>query len=169
MKNIYLSASLGFSLGLSAVIPALAAPKPLLAGSSWALLKPAGSATLKTLSTKTGQVLIVTVVHASKPFYNIQLTHDIAPSIPKGATLRYQFWAMSPTKNVIFPDIEKRTSPYTHIFNRTVTLTPSWKEYVYTAKVPMAYGARGMAARLQVGQQAGVMEFKGISLTEVAP
>jgi hypothetical protein len=150
-------------LSLLAAVPTVAAN--LFSGSIWGLLTPKGVADLKT--TPSGQqVLHVVIHHAVTPYYQIQLTHDVAAALPAGAVISYHFLARSPTKNTIHAVIEKRMTPYTRVLDHTITLTPSWKEYTFTAHVPAAYGSRGLAARLQIGQQAGVVEFKSISLTK---
>lgn len=133
-----------------------------LGKASWALLSPPGGAELTTAS---GGVLHVAVHKAAPQYYQLQLTHDITAAAPAGKPLRYQLWARSATKNPIHVVIEKRTAPYTHLLDKTVTLTPAWKQYAFTAPVPTAYGPGGLAARLQLGQQAGVVEFKGVSVS----
>jgi hypothetical protein len=161
MKKLTLA--LYLFLSLLAAVPTVAAN--LFSGSIWGLLTPKGAADLK--ATSGGQqVLHVVIHHAVMPYYQIQLTHDVAASLPAGAVIRYQFLARASTKNQIHAVIEKRTAPYTRVLDHTITLTPSWKDYTFTAHIPAAYGSRGLAARLQIGQQAGVVEFKGMTMTK---
>ncbi|MBV9850238.1 MAG: hypothetical protein JO250_11235 [Armatimonadetes bacterium] len=162
MKRPHWPTAVCLSFGLLAAVTGVAAAD-LFAGSSWSLLSPGGAAVLRTAP---GQVLQVTVHHPLKAYYQIELTHDVAAVLPAGATVRYHFLARSPTRNPIHAVIEKRTSPYTHLFDKAITLTPAWKDYTFTTRIPSAYGPRGLAARLQVGQQAGIIEFKSISMTK---
>lgn len=112
-------------------------------------------------------LLHVTVLKPAAPYYQTQLTQDITAGVPAGTRLRYQFWARSATKSTFHAVIEKRTAPYTHLIDQQITLTPAWKEYSFTASVPTAYGPRGMAARLQIGQKAGTFEFKNVTVAAV--
>jgi hypothetical protein len=94
-------------LSLLAAVPTVAAN--LFSGSIWGLLTPKGVADLKT--TPSGQqVLHVVIHHAVTPYYQIQLTHDVAAALPAGAVISYHFLARSPTKNTIHAVIEKRMS-----------------------------------------------------------
>jgi hypothetical protein len=165
MKQFTCPLALCLSLSLLGGAPAGAAAADLFAGSAWALLRPAGAADLKTVSAPGGKILHVTVRRPVTAYYQIQLTHDIAAAVPAGATLRYEFSARSTTKNPIHAVIEKRTAPYTHLLDKPITLTPAWKKYAFSARVPTAYAKNGLAARLQLGQKKGEIEFKGLTLT----
>ena len=68
----------------------------------------------------------------------------------------------------------QRTNPgnlvrFVRYVDKPVTLTPAWKQYAFTVPVPTAYGPGGLAARLQLGQKAGVAEFKNITVTTATP
>lgn len=157
------SAILALSLGVFGLASTLSAhAADALGKSSWSLLSPKGGADLTHAS---GSVLHVVVHKATSPYYQLQLTHDIAAAVPAGKSLRYQFWARSATKNPIHAVIEKRTAPYTHYFDKTITLTLAWKQYAFTTPIPTAYGSGGLAARLQLGQQAGAVEFKNMTIS----
>jgi len=132
----------------------------LLGSASWTLLSPPKSAHLN--GKPAGPSLSVTVVKPASPFYQIQLTHDIAAAVPAGTRLRCQFWARSATRSTFHAVIEKRTAPYTHFGDQQITLSPVWKKYAFTTPALTASGPRGMAARLQIGQQAGTVEFRNI-------
>ena len=144
-----------------------AAAPNLLGGASWALLSPSGSAHLN--GKPAGPDLSVTVVKPASPYYQIQLTHDIAAGIPAGARLHYQFSAKSATRSAFHVVIEKRTAPYTHYIDQQITLTPTWKEYAFTTPPLAASAPRAMAARLQVGQQAGRFDFKNLTVAAAKP
>ncbi len=173
MKRLILPPAPGAALGIAASIlclagalfcslPAGAAASDLLGSTSWALLSPAGSAHLN--GKPAGPSLSVTVAKPATPYYQIQLTHDIAAGTPAGARLRYQFWARSATHSAFHAVIEKRTAPYTHYVDQQITLTPTWKEYVFTTPPLAASAPRAMAARLQIGQQAGSYDFKNLTV-----
>jgi hypothetical protein len=132
-----------------------------LGQSSWALLSPKGGADL---TSTPGNVLHVVVHKAAPQYYQIQLTHDIAAAVPAKSSLHWRFWAHSATKTPIHVVIEKRAAPYTHYLDKVVALTPVWRQYDFIA-VPSAYGPGGLAARLQLGQQSGVVELKGIAVS----
>ena len=141
------------------------AASDLLTGSPWTLLSPPGSARMNGTPAGTAQVLHVTVLKPSSPYYQIQLTHDIAAAFPAGTHLHYRFWARSATHSIFHAVIEKRTAPYTHLIDQQITLTPVYKQYTFTTTIPAAYGPRGIAARLQVGQRAGTFDFKDLTVT----
>ena len=138
----------------------------LLAGTPWTLLSPVGSGQMSGTAAGAAQVLHVTVLKPVNPYYRIQLTHDIAAALPAGTRLRCRFSARSATHNTFHAVIEKRTAPYTHLIDRQITLTPVYKQYTFVASVPAAYGPRGTAVRLQVGQQAGTFDFKDLTVTK---
>lgn len=140
----------------------------LLTGAPWTLLSLSGSARMSGTPTGTAQVLHVTVLKPASLYYQIQLTHDIAAAIPAGTRLRYQFSARSATHSIAHAVVEKRTAPYTHLIDQQITLTPVYKQYTFVTSVPAAYGPRGIAARLQLGQGAGTFEFKDLTVTRKA-
>ena len=142
------------------------AASDLLTGAPWTLLSPVGSAQMGGTPVGTAQVLHVTVLKPVNPYCRIQLTHDIGPAVPAGTRLRYRFSARSATHNTFHAVVEKRTAPFTHLADQQITLTPVYKQYTFVASVPAAYGPRGMAARLQVGQQAETFDFKDLTVTK---
>ncbi len=168
MKQRFLPLTFSVSCGLFCAHSAGAAAPDLLGSASWALLSPPGSAHLNGKPAGMTPVLNVTVTKPASPYYQIQLTHDISAGVPAGTRIRCQFMARSATHSTFHAVIEKRTAPYTHLADQQITLTPAWKAYTLTASVPAAYGPRGMAARLQIGQQAGSFEFKGVTVAAVA-
>ena len=141
-------------------VPAFAGD--LLGGGAWAYLTPSGASVLLPAADK---ALHVTVAAPVKAYYQVELTHDIAAAVPANSTLVYRFFARSPTSSPLHAVIEKRTAPYTKVMDKPLVLSPAWKQYTLTAKVPTAYAAKGLAARLQVGEKKGLIEFKGISVT----
>jgi len=138
----------------------------LLAGVPWSLLSPVGSGQMSGTPAGTAQVMHVTVLKPNNLYYLIQLTHDIGPAVPAGTRLRCRFSARSATHNTFHAVIEKRTAPYTHLADQQITLTPVYKQYTFVASAPAAYGPRGTAMRLQVGQQAGTFDFKDLTVTK---
>ena len=154
-----LSGVLCSSLGADAAAP------NLLGGGSWALLSPPGSAHMN--GKPAGPSLGVTVVKPAVLYYQIQLTHDITAGAPAGTRLRYQFWAKSATRSTFHAVIEKRTAPYTHFVDQQITLSPVWKEYAFSTPALAASKPRAMAARLQVGQQAGAFDFKDLTVAAI--
>ena len=141
------------------------AASDLLAGAPWTLLSPVGSAQMSGTPAGAAQVLHVTVLKPASLYYQIQLTHDIAAALPAGTHLRYRFSARSATHSIFHAVVEKRTAPYTHLIDQQITLTPVYKQYTFVASIPAAYGPRGIAARLQVGQRAGTFDFKDLTVT----
>jgi len=108
------------------------------------------------------------VVHTAPPkYYQTQLTHDVAEAVPAGTTLLYKFSARSASKNPIHVVIEKREAPYTHHLDQIVALTGVWKSYSFKTTIPKTYGAGELAVRLQLGQQAGQIDFKDIAVVKV--
>jgi hypothetical protein len=147
---------------LFCVVGGTVAAAGVLSPGPWALLAPPGGASL---TSAPGGVLHVTVHKAAASYYQIQLTHNIAAAVPAGATLTYTFSARSATKNPMYAVVEQSSAPYGKVVYNTVTLTPAWKQYTFSAKVPTSYAARALAARLQFGQKAGVLDFKSVSLS----
>ncbi len=137
----------------------------LLAAVPWSLLSPVGSAQMSKTPAGTAQVLHVTVLKPASLYYQIQLTHDIVAALPAGTHLRYRFSARSATHSIFHAVVEKRTAPYTHLIDQQITLTPVYKQYTFVTSIPAAYGPRGIAARLQVGQRAGTFDFKDLTVT----
>ena len=152
--------------GVFCLLSAGAAAPDLLGSASWTLLSPPGAAHLN--GKPAGPVLSVTVIKPISPYYQIQLTRDITAGVPAGTRLRCQFWARSATRSAFHAVIEKRTAPYTHFTDQQITLSPSWKEYAFTTPPLAASAPRAMAARLQIGQQAGTLEFKGVTVAAVS-
>ena len=140
----------------------------LLTGAPWTLLSLSGSARMSGTSAGAAQVLHVTVLKPASLYYQIQLTHDIVAALPAGTHLRYRFSARSATHSIFHAVVEKRTAPYTHLIDQQITLTPVYKQYTFVTSVPAAYGPRGIAARLQLGQGAGTFEFKDLTVTRKA-
>lgn len=143
------------------VVAVSAAPEDVLGGDTWALLTPTGAADLTVGSNR---ALHVVVHKPSNLYYQIELTHDIASAVPAKTPLIYQFWARSLSSSPIHAVIEKRTAPYTRLLDKSITLSPKWTEYTLTSTIPVAYHPRGLAARLQLGQQAGAVDFKNITI-----
>lgn len=147
-------------LGIASVDAARAAD--VLGKASWALLSPPSGAKL---IPATGNVLHVAIYKSTPQYYQVQLTHNLEAAIPAKASLHYQLWARSTTKNPVHIVIEKQSAPYTHYLDQVITLTPTWKHYDFKTTVPTAYGPNGLAGRLQFGQKAGSVEFKSITIT----
>ena len=152
----------------SLLYPACAKPAApdLLGGTPWSLLSPVGSGQMSVPPAGTAQVMHVTVLKPNNLYYLILLTHDIGPAVPAGTRLRCRFSARSATHSTFHAVIEKRTAPFTHLADQQITLTPVYKQYTFVASIPAAYGPRGMAARLQVGQQAETFDFKELTVTK---
>jgi len=137
-------------------------PRNLLAPGGWGLSAPhPGDAALAT----EGGRYTVTVTKPSEPFYLIQLICDIPAAVPEGHRVRFQFGARSATKNPIRATVEKNGPPYTAAANRTLALTPDWQEFTLTGESP-GLGPRGLSAHLQMGQQAGTVEIRDITVTD---
>lgn len=148
--------------------PACAKPAApdLLGSASWTLLSLPGSAQMSVPPAGTAQVMHVTVLKPTSLYYLIQLTHDINGPVPAGTRLRCRFSARSATHSTFHAVIEKRTAPYTHLADQQITLTPVYKQYTFVTSIPAAYGPRGTAVRLQVGQRAGIFDFKDLTVTK---
>ena len=148
--------------------PAKAAPPDLLAPGEWHLSAPhPADAALDTRPSPDGSsdILRITVKTPSEPFYLIQLTRDIPSALPEGNRLRLRFAARSETNNPLRVTVERNGPPYDPAALRTLTLTPEWQEYEISGVSP-GYGPGGLNAHFQMGQQAGVVELRGIALTD---
>ncbi len=142
--------------------PALAAPADLLAPGGWGLSAPhPGDAALVTQ----GDRDTVTVKTPSDPFYLIQIVRDIPAAVAEGHRVRMHFFARSAARNPIRATVEKNGPPYTAAVNRTLALTPNWQEFTLRGEAP-GFGPRGLSAHLQMGQQAGTVEVRGITVTD---
>ncbi len=149
-------------------LPASATPPDLLAAGGWTLQTPTptdaevASGSAASPSTH-GPVFRITVRQAVDPYYHIQLSHPIAADLPNGTLVRLRFWGRSATSNPVHVVVEQSQSPYHRALDREMRLTPDWKEYSCAATVP-AYGPDGLAARFQIGDEAGTLELAGITL-----
>jgi endo-1,4-beta-xylanase len=139
--------------------PAPAAPADLLAPGGWGLSAPhPGDAALATA----GDRCTVTVTKPSDPFYLIQLTRDIPRVLPEGRRVRLRFEARSETKNPLRATLERNGPPYDAAAVRTLALTPQWQTYTVEGIAP----GYALNAHLQMGGQAGMVEMRGMVVTD---
>ncbi|MGI4787697.1 MAG: endo-1,4-beta-xylanase [Janthinobacterium lividum] len=151
---------------LAAARPVHAAPQDLLAPGDWTLGTPhPGDASLETVPSATAggaAVQRVTVKTASDPFYMIQMIRDIPGIVPEGHRIRMSFSARSETNNPLRATIERNGPPYTAAAFRMLTLTPNWQDYTLEGLAP----GYGLNAHLQMGQQAGTIELRAITVID---
>ncbi len=112
--------------------------------------------------------LKLTVLKASQPYYRIQITQDVPRPIADSTRLRLSFYARSRTTSPMRAVVEKSGPPYTAAIEMHLRLTPEWKLYS-GAGVSLAYPARGMGVRFQVGHQEGEIELAAIRLEDEGP
>lgn len=139
-----------------------ASPIPL---QPWTLAAPPGDATLQS----SGDALHVTVTQAVNPYWNIELTQTLPRTVPAGDILRLRFQARSPTRNPIRAILEQAAAPYATVLQRLPTLTPQWRTYTITDTLATGYGPSGLGLRFQMGQQAGTVEIKNVTLEDLGP
>lgn len=159
-------------------LPALAQRGPKvndIGGGTWNLYCASPSVATMTQSPNTGQgpngestVLDVTVNQAQDPFYLIQLSHEIDYPLPVGDRLELHFWARAQLGNNIRAIVEQQAAPYTECVARIFDLTPSWTEYTFYGD-STGYASGEAAVRLQVGMQAGTIEFAGVGVYDLGP
>lgn len=147
--------------------PLCAQPKPadLLAPGGWHLsVPPPGDAALQETGGPNGTEML-TVVKPSEPFYLVQLVRDLPSAVPAGHRLELRFQARSATNNPIRVTVEQSAAPYAPTLEMTAKLTPLWQLFDVTGVSP-GYGPNGLSAHLQVGQQAGTVEVRRVSVTD---
>lgn len=159
---LLLLALLTFTQAARAALPDLLAP------GGWHLSAPhPADAVMETRpgADGSGDILRVTVKTPSEPFYLVQITRDLPAAIPEGHRVRLRFFARSETRNPIRVTVERSGPPYDPAALRTLTLTPDWQEYAANG-VSAGFGPGGLSAHIQMGQQAGTMELRGITVTD---
>ena len=112
--------------------------------------------------------LQVVVKMAVTPFYGAQITAPLAQAPKALDRIRYRFWARASNGNPIRAVIELQGDPWTGIAVSRIVLTPQWKEYVVSGEIG-ADLTQPLAARLQVGEQAGTLEFAGVRVEDLGP
>ena len=157
-------------------LPAMAAdpPRDLLGGADWNIVRPAGDAA--TIETAAAQDLPggaktemrVTVNRAVDPLYGIQAAANLSAVPEEGHRLRFRFWARAAASNSVRAVVETAGAPYTGVESQTIDLTPEWKRYTLLETVSQAFD-QPLAARLQVGAQAGVIEFAAVRVEDIGP
>lgn len=161
-----------FALWIALLLsPANAAPASLdlLAPGGWRLETPhSGDASLQELSGAGGPAETITVATPSQPFYLEQIDQDIPVAVPAGHLLRLRFQARSATKNPVRATVEQNGPPYAAALQLSTTLAPEWKTFTLTGTSP-GYGPHGLSVHFQAGQQAGVVGFRQIVLTDLGP
>ena len=157
-----------------AALPAMAVdpPRDLLGSASWNMIRPSDDiASIETIAAQglpggAMTELRVTVKRAVDPFYNIQATADLSATPVIGHRLRFQFWARAEGRNTVRAVVETAGAPYTGVEAQTIDLTPQWKQYTLQETVSQIFD-QPLAARLQVGAQAGVMEFAAVKAEDI--
>jgi len=156
-----------------AALPAMAAdpPRDLLGGAAWNMIRPSeDAASIETIAAQglpggATTELRVTVKHAADPFYNIQATADLSGVPQIGHRLRFQFWGRAAGRNTVRAVVETTGTPYTGAEAQSIDLTPQWKQYTLQETISQTFD-QPLAARLQVGAQAGIMEFAAIKVED---
>lgn len=142
---------------------------PFLAPDGWHLDTPhPGDAQLQEVSGPDGLTETITVATPSQPFYLVQLVRNVPPAVPAGHLLRLRFQARSAAANPVRVSVEQNGSPYTAALELTTTLPPQWKTFTLTGASP-GYGPNGLSVHFQAGQQAGVVELRQVTLTDIGP
>jgi endo-1,4-beta-xylanase len=163
-------ARLMFTLWICLLLnPAHAAPAPpdLLVPGGWHLVAPdPKNAALQEHSEPGGTVETLTISTPSQPFYLEQIVRGIPAAVPAGHLLRLRFEARSATQNPVRVTVEQNAPPYAAALELSTTLTPQWKAFTLTGTSP-GYGPNGLTAHFQAGQQAGVIELRQMTLTDL--
>ncbi|MEO7715773.1 MAG: endo-1,4-beta-xylanase [Capsulimonas sp.] len=110
----------------------------------------------------------VVVKAAVKPFYGAQITAPLAQAPKAGDRIRYRFWGRAASGNPIRAVVEMQSDPWTSLVGERVVLTPQWKEFVMSGEVGSELNSP-LAARFQVGEQAGTLEFAGVRVEDLGP
>ena len=156
---------------LSLSAPATAAPHELLGPNGWLLHAPhVGDAVLTqtTIPGDNNPGENITVSAPSDPFYMIQIVRDIPGKVPAGHLIQMTLSARSATSNLIRLSVEKADKPYTAVVDKKITLTQNWQRYTIDG-TSVDFGSTGISAHVQVGQQAGTVELKDISVQDLGP
>jgi len=150
---------------------ALAAPPDLLGPNGWLLHAPQSGDAVLTQTTIPGDASpgeSITIKTPSDPYYMIQIVRDIPSNVLPGHLIEMNLSARSATSNMIRVTVEKAAQPYTAVVDRKITLTSNWQHYTIEG-TSVDFGQTGINAHIQVGQQAGVVEIKDISVRDLGP
>jgi GH35 family endo-1,4-beta-xylanase len=159
----FLMAAMAICAGYANSDIARADPTSLVNDSGWRFNVGGGGAAVENVGPNIpgpaqGLHLHVTVQQPSTPFYLIQLTQALSAPVAEYHIVKFHFYASSPTHNTIRAVIEQNSEPWTSVEVRTITLTDKMREYTLAEDAPAAFPA-GLAARFQVGQQAGTIDI----------
>lgn len=156
-----------FSLLLAGAVQAAALVT--LAPDGWQLAAPhPGDARLQEAAGPGGPLETLTVTTPSSPFYLVQLIRRIPAALPAGHLLTLRFDARSATRNPLRVSVEKNGPPYTPALDLSTVLSPEWHSFTLHGTAP-GYGPNGLSVHFQGGQQMGVIELRGIVLTDLGP
>ena len=151
--------------------PAHSAPPPddLLASGGWSLAAPhPGDARLQEAAGPSGPTETITVTQPCQPFYLEQIIRGIPSAVPAGHRLQLRFEARSATKNPLRVTVEQNGPPYAPVLSLSPALTSQWQTFTLDGDAP-GYGPHGLSAHFQVGQQAGAVELRGVSVSDLGP
>jgi GH35 family endo-1,4-beta-xylanase len=115
------------------------------------------------------EALQVTIQTAVDPFYALALEKAIPTAIKAGIKVRLRFWARSETKNPVRVVVESSGAPYTRIAEISPILSPLWQQFQAVGTTETLFAPGQVSVRLQVGHQAGVIEFAGVTLDTLGP
>ncbi len=146
-----------------------AAPPDLLAPDGWHLAAPhPGDAALRETAEPDGAIETLTVSVPSQPFYLVQLVRDIPRIIPADHRLEMHFEARSASSHPLRVTVEQSGPPYAAVLEISPKLTPAWQSFDLAGSTP-GYGPNGLSAHFQVGQQAGTVEVRRITVADIGP
>ena len=135
----------------------------------WYLAQPhSGDAQLQESAGPDGPVETLTVSVPSQPFYLVQVVRGIPAAVPAGHRLRLRFEARSATRHPLRVSVEQSAAPYAAALELSTGLTPQWQTFVVHGTAP-GYGPGGLSLHFQVGQQAGTVELRGVSVQDIGP
>lgn len=150
------------------------APAPnLLAPGAWAVAAPhPGDLTLQIITVKGapggGMVLLLTTKAPTNPVWTVQIVRGIPAAVAAETVVRMHFWARSPTSNAMRVTLEQSGAPYGGAASARLQLSPQWREFTVQGPTP-GFGPNGLSAHFQVGEQPGVVEIAGITVTKAPP
>lgn len=149
------------------------AANDLLGDADWTVIGAPENVALSVLQTPglpagNTQEIQVAVKKAVDPYYGIQITATLAQAPKAQDRIRYRFWARASESNPIRAVVETVGAPWTGIAASRIVLTPQWKEYVVSGELG-ADPNQPLAARFQVGEDPGTLEFTGVHVEDLGP
>jgi GH35 family endo-1,4-beta-xylanase len=152
-------------------LPCAADPPSLFPATiPWTLFRPTATSALLTVPKDPqfpgSQVLQIDITQRVEPFYMLQLTRPLKGQVKMNDLLRYTFWARATNSNRVRVVIESDKPPYPGLLGQWIQLTDQWKPYTVEASVDNLVPTP-IAARLQIGESDGRVEFAKIDVQDM--